>query len=146
MREVVGDIWAAECTVRVIPTNGVVKPVRDGYRAVMGAGLAVQAARRYPDLPEALARCIMEMHNNVHILPHDLIAFPTKHHWREPSDLVLIERSTRQLVALQHVYGWDMVALPRVGCGKGNLHWTQVQPMLSAIIGASPHFVVVDNG
>jgi len=142
LREVVGDIWLFDCTVRVIPTNGFVK---NNGRAVMGAGLALQAAKRFPDLPVVLGRCIDSSGNHVHVIRHDIVAFPTKHNWWEKSDLKLIEQSAEELRALAETQGWRLVALPRVGTGNGQLRWAEVKPILNRVLAHGAVFVVVDN-
>lgn len=147
MQQVFGDIWRFDCTMRVIPTNGILKHANaDGVRlAVMGAGLAGQAARRYPDLPETLGIALQNEGNHVAVLGHGLIAFPTKDDWRDDSTLPLIERSAKELLALTNTMGYRLVALPRVGTGKGQLKWCDVRPILERTLGNDPRFVVVDN-
>jgi len=132
MREATGNIWMVTCDAIVIPTNGDVN--RHG-EAVMGRGLALQAARRYPLLPKVLAHLMRELGNRVldcYRPRHcpTIITFPVKHHWSEPAQLDLIERSARELVALADHLEYGRVALPRVGCGNGQLDWTDVQPIL----------------
>lgn len=142
LREIFGNLWDADCTVRVIPVNGFVK--KSGL-AVMGAGLARQAAQRYPNLPEVLGRCISNSGNHVHMLRHDLVAFPTKNDWQDPADLMLIERSAEELLKLATLQQFKLVALPRVGCGLGGLRWGQVKPILERVLGEDKRFVIVDN-
>jgi len=142
MREVAGNLWDFDCTVRAIPTNGYLK--LDGT-VPMGAGLAQQAALRFPNLPEILGKCVASSGNHVHVLRHDIVAFPTKNDWRQPSDLALIERSAHELLDKANLLQWKCVGLPRVGCGKGNLRWSQVRPVLEAVFGNDPRFVIVDN-
>lgn len=147
LREVVGDIWDFDCTMRVIPTNGFVKKAdaRGVRHAVMGAGLAKQAATKYPNLPEVLARCILKDGNHVAGIRHDLLAFPTKEVWWQRSSLVLIERSAKELKALVDAMGWTLVAVPRVGCGNGQLRWAEVKLILEHALGDDPRFVIVDR-
>jgi O-acetyl-ADP-ribose deacetylase (regulator of RNase III) len=107
--------------------------------------LARQAASRYPDLPGVLGRCIQSSGNHVHVIRHDIVAFPTKHNWWEKSDLGLIAQSARELLPLARQQQWKLVALPRVGTGNGQLRWSAVKPILTEILGDSPVFVIVDN-
>lgn len=132
MREVTGNIWMVACDAIVIPTNGDVN--RHG-EAVMGRGLALQAARRYPLLPKVLAHLMRELGNCVldAYRPRHcpfIVTFPVKHHWHEPAQLYLIERSARELVALADHHEYGRVALPRVGCGNGALDWADVRPIM----------------
>ena len=132
MREATGNIWRLACDAIVIPTNGDVN--RHGA-AVMGRGLARQAAQRWPLLPKVLANLLREHGNHVmdvwkpRRLP-TLLTFPVKHHWHESAELDLIERSAQELVALVDRLEYRQVALPRVGCGNGALDWKDVQPIL----------------
>ncbi len=94
MREVMGDLWTVEADAIVIPCNWTTK--RNG-EAVMGAGVAKQAAERWPWLPVRLGETI-QFAGGVSVrafptLPDGLwvVAFPTKGDWRRPSDLTLIE-------------------------------------------------------
>jgi hypothetical protein len=139
MIEIKGDIWsfwqAREWVV--ITTNGVVK--RNGC-AVMGKGIALQAAQRFPDLPKQLGIKIKEMGNYVFKFPDfRLYTFPTKHDWRNISDIKLIEDSCMQLKLLS--YG--MIYMPRPGCENGGLNWEQVKPVIQSIL-TEDRFVLVE--
>lgn len=140
MREVAGNIW--DYWVKggwvVIPTNGVVKA--DGC-AVMGAGLALQASVRFPRLSTELGSMIREYGNDLYsFVKYRLITFPTKHHWRNRSDINLIEDSTKELILLAPSAD---IYLPRLGCGNGGLSWEEVEPILDRILGDDPRFNVV---
>ena len=64
-----------------------------------------------------------------HTVPYHIFSFPTKHHWADPADLKLIEKSCQQL--RQHVdeTGFSSVVIPRPGCGLGQLNWNEVRPI-----------------
>ena len=132
MKEATGNIWRLPCDAIVVPTNGNVN--RHG-EAVMGRGIALQAARRWPLLPKVLADLLRSDGNHVfdvykpRRLP-TLLTFPVKHHWHQHAELDLIERSTQELVAKANHLAYHRVALPRVGCGNGGLDWTDVLPIL----------------
>lgn len=64
--ELIGNLWdfhraESNCFI-VIPTNGVLKANGD---AVMGAGLAKQAAQQFPTLPKLLGQAIHDTGNAV---------------------------------------------------------------------------------
>lgn len=127
-----------------ITTNGVVK--KDG-KAVMGAGIARQANVRY-SLDEELGKHLSSSGNVPYIFTKKgiknahLISFPTKHHWKEPSDLALIKRSAELLVELVDRHDIRRCFLVPPGCGLGNLNWEiQVKPILEDIL--DNRFVVV---
>lgn len=136
MLEATGDLWTMRALARCITTNGEVD--RNG-RAVMGRGCALQAAQFDPTLKGDLGKLLTEHGNHVHLLRHRvckpmLISFPVKHHWREPADLDLIERSARELVELCSIHLLDKnpggVLVPRPGCGAGQLEWDDVRTVL----------------
>ncbi len=58
------------------------------------------------------------------------LLFPTKHHWRENSDIKGIEEGLRWLVANYKAEGIRSIALPALGCGLGNLDWKDVGPIM----------------
>lgn len=125
--------------LRCVTTNGVVK---NNGSLVMGAGVAKEAAKRFPELPHLLGQLVDERGNHVFVFDQFGVAsFPTKHHWKENSDLQLIEQSCRELVWLSKK--WDFVLLPRVGCGMGGLDWeNEVKPLVSKYF-TSDKFIIV---
>lgn len=134
------DLWArqAGCQLFVaIPTNGDVRA--DGL-AVMGAGLALQAAERFPDIPKRLGQ-LLQMNGNVPFVFNEarVVTFPTKPSWQDPAVLALIEITATRLTQLQEVYkGLRPILMPRVGCGAGRLTWAKVRPVLDAVFKRSP--------
>lgn len=129
-----------------ITTNGIVK--RDGH-AVMGAGIAKQANQMF-NLSEKLGK-LLKIHGNhtlymgtVHAYGkfYSLFTFPTKHDWRNNSDIMLITQSAKELVALCDKLNIHTCYLPPVGCGLGGLDWeTQVKPVLEPIL--DDRFIIV---
>ena len=125
MIEVVGNLWYyTPRSVIVITTNGTIK--RDGT-CVMGRGCARQARDRWPLLPKALGDHLKEKGNVPAIFtgygPVPLVSFPVKHEWHEEADPALIQRSAVALSAMADAEGWDVVVMPRPGCGNGSLTW-----------------------
>lgn len=127
MREVTGtDLWRYPADVIIITTNGTVK--KDGC-AVMGRGIARQAADRFPTLPRMLGQEIARRGNRVHTFPHfNLITFPVKWNWADPANLDLIRTSVRQLRPLLRAD--RTYAMVRPGCGNGRLMWARVRPLM----------------
>lgn len=132
----------ADVDAIAITTNGMRR--KDGS-AVMGAGIAKAAAQRYPGIDRRLGQLLAQSGNHVYILhrggeepwageARDVVAFPTKKHWRDPSDRDLIRRSAEGLVKAAAFRGWQRIALPRPGCGLGGLDWeSQVKPLLAEL-------------
>jgi len=148
MEEVKGNIWDyADQGYIVIPTNGIVKKNGD---AVMGAGLAKEAARRFPSLPQKLGIRLKETGNhNYHFMDIKLMTFPTKNHWKEPSDLNLIISSAAQLQndlkVIQKQGRTIHYFLPRVGCGCGGLDWKVVRAAIAPYLDDPMVTIVYDN-
>jgi len=146
MKEIKGDIWDFHKRGYwiVITTNGNVKV---NGEAVMGKGIALQAAKRFPDLPIHLGQRLETMGNRLNPFPNiSLFCFPTKWDWRDKSDLCLIAVSASQLVDYlteAYISVKPSVYLPRPGCGNGQLDWKDVKPILEKYL--DDRFVVVNR-
>lgn len=128
MIEVSGDIWEQLGKGAIaVTTSGSI--TRKG-KAVMTRGVAGQAARRFPDLPEILGLLLLTSGNHVHLLGHGIVSFPVEESAWENPDLRLISRSARELRLLADREGWEKVLVPRPGCGGGGLDWREVRPLL----------------
>lgn len=139
MIETTGDLWelARDADAVVITTNGYVNSRKE---AVMGAGCALEAKRKYPWLPHRLAHEIAMGGNHVHVfqvspeqgMTQSLVTFPVKSAWYEKATLMLIERSKQELEKLATKEGWTKVVMPRPGCGNGGLNWEMhVRPIIA---------------
>jgi len=59
-----------------------------------------------------------------------ILLFPTKDHWRNPSELKYIKDGLEYLVTNLQELNINSLALPALGCGLGNLDYTkQVKPL-----------------
>ncbi len=143
MQERRGDLWAyvEQGKWVTITTNGEI--TRSGL-AVMGWGVAKEAARRFPGLRVALANQLRVYGNHVHIFPNErMLTFPVKESWREAASWELIQRSAGELVEM--VDKWVSITevyLVRPGCGAGRLEWRQVKPLLAPVL--DDRFIVVE--
>jgi hypothetical protein len=142
VREIEGNLWQVEADYRVVPTNGVYHRRGDKHLLVMGAGVAKEAADRYPEVPHLLGS-LVKFHGNLAQLlaAQRLISWPTKNDWRQPSDLGLIVRNASRVVRLVEAAEARVVALPRLGCGLGGLRWEDVREVLAPLL--DDRFVVV---
>lgn len=147
MIELKGDIWSVDTKWVCIPTNGCLDKRGN---AVMGAGLAAQAAKMNPRMKRPLGNLISNFGNNVYLFYTDhklgkkIVSFPTKDHWKDNSSLELIEKSAKQLFVLQRERApRTKVAIPRVGCGLGGLKWEDVKPVLEKELPGNS-FIAVD--
>lgn len=116
----------------------IVNPVN--CTGVMGAGLAAQFRKRYPDYFRHYQRLcqLREIQlGTVHLYPLPpqrpeppldcyIFSFPTKYHWREDATLDDIARGLRDLHHKMIHHGLRSVALPKLGCGLGGLNWDAV--------------------
>jgi hypothetical protein len=147
MLEAYGNIWdivdEGGWDALAITTNGYV--AKNG-RAVMGRGIAKEAADRFPELAGQLGTAIKNFGNIVHVFsgyaPYDLVSFPVKpvfgpHSepgWQAKADPQLIYSSSKELVFFADRYGWKDVLLPRPGTGNGRLHWDVVKRIIQPIL------------
>lgn len=124
----------------VVTTNGMTK--KDGT-AVMGAGIAKYAAQLFPNLPALLGRSLKKYGNRVFaykvspdgINTYNVITMPTKHDWRDSSDLELIKTSCLQMMQVADVNGFTCIHMPKPGCANGRLDWeTQVKPAIEPLL------------
>jgi O-acetyl-ADP-ribose deacetylase (regulator of RNase III) len=130
-----GDLLKADADALVNPVN---------CRGVMGAGLAKQFRQAYPAVFEVYrrlcqARALMPGSMLVcptgHERPRWIVHFPTKDHWREPSDIADIEQGLDSLREEIADHGITSIAVPALGCGLGGLDWGDVRPLIGAYLG-----------
>lgn len=118
-----------------VTTNGVTKQNGD---AVMGAGVALACARAYPETPRLLGDLLRRTGNVTQVMletPNGpIIAFPTKNHWRDASDIELIKKSCRELMAIVNKRGLKHVLLPKPGCANGGLDWNDVHREIAPLL------------
>lgn len=140
MKEIVGNLWDYKGQWIIVPTNNTLK--KCGC-AIMGAGVAKQAALCFPNLPKELGFRIQFADSGVHLFSGlRIIAVPTKNHWRDKSDISLITQGIIQLRVFVKFYSDSLFYLPRLGCGLGGLNWeTEVKPSLARML--DDRFVVV---
>jgi len=139
MREMQVDIWSYQGQAAIaITTNGSL--TLDG-RAIMGKGVAKQAAERFPELRHQLGRLLQVRGNHVHELMPGLVSFPVEETPYSLPELRLIRRSAEELRLLADQCGWTQVLVPRPGCGGGGMRWQEVQPVLEEFF--DDRFIVV---
>lgn len=105
---------------------------------VMGKGIALQFKRAYPEMFKAYERAAKAGGLEVGRMqvwetgalegPRFIINFPTKRHWRAPSQLADIDAGLIDLVRAIREHGIRSIALPPLGCGNGGLDWSLVAP------------------
>lgn len=142
------DLPQHECEAAAITTNGIVS--KAGL-AIMGKGQALEAAKRYSGLSAKLGEYLQRYGNRAFYMGTypdrghltSLVTFPTKHHYRNNSDLDLITASAQQVKQIADKFKLTKVYLPPVGCGLGKLDYEkQVRSILQKYLN-DDRFVVV---
>lgn len=107
---------------------------------VMGAGVALQFKNLYPEMfVEYKKLCTNKTlkPGNLHIWKSQnifnktiIINFPTKDHWKAPSEYEYIEKGLKALVSYLITIEPITITLPALGCGHAGLNWDIVKPMI----------------
>lgn len=59
-----------------------------------------------------------------------IINFPTKKHWRDPSQYEYITEGLTDMARIIKKHQIQSIAIPALGCGNGGLDWEKVKPMI----------------
>lgn len=124
---------------------------------VMGAGIAVVVRASFPGLFERY----VEECSSGRLTPGKVHVFVPPHDWPTPqravfnmatqdrpgpyATLLWVRQAAGAALALADSYGFDRVAIPRIGCGIGGLRWNAVRTVLADVERRhSAHFEVFD--
>lgn len=137
--DILSDAVLKDADAICFTSNGVVKANGD---LVMGAGVAKQFRDKFPGLAKMIGARRRVLGQHVHFWAGkangynrpDLVSFPTKNDWRDPSDIQLIKQSAEELMHMADVRKWQKVYLPRPGIGLGGLSWDKVKMELEKIL------------
>lgn len=137
-----GDIFGSSCECLVNPVNCV---------GVMGGGLAALFKEKFPISCEAFNTYSKEFYQknpayspgNILFPPmiygpekgKRIMMFPTKRHWKNPSELDYIKGNVKAVVenfiSLREPYpNIKSIAFPKLGSGLGGLRWASVKTVL----------------
>jgi len=108
---------------------------------VMGKGIALQFKNEFPHnyiiYREACLKNKLNIGQLLTVADSSLllgerliINFPTKTHWRLPSEYSYIEKGLQALVKFLTENEIKSLALPALGCGNGGLDWVHVKEMI----------------
>ena len=153
MVEQTGNLFEQTNTVICVTTNGYVNA--SGY-AEPKSETASQAYQIWPGISSSLGEnirregsiCQVVLTHYSNRIPLTVVSFPTKPGrffqkdtslpylpgWTGPANLDIIRHSAEELVELTTKMKWDIVYLPRVGCGSGDLKWKEVKKTISGVL------------
>ena len=132
-----GDLLAADVDALVNTVNTV---------GVMGKGLALQVRKAFPEVFASYQQACKAgevVVGRMHIVrrptaPRFIVNFPTKQHWRQPSQLAYVRDGLRDLIHQIRVLQIASIAMPPLGCGLGGLDWAEVKPLIIAAFAEVP--------
>jgi|SRR5208282_758696 len=128
VRVLLGDLFASEAQTWVNTVNCV---------GIMGKGVALEFKKRFPEMFEDYEhRCRKGEVRLGHpylfkrLIEPWIINFPTKHHWRQVTNIHDVVSGLEFLLAHYKSWGVTSLAVPPLGCGNGQLEWRVVGPTL----------------
>lgn len=112
---------------------------------VMGKGVALMFKEAFPENFAAyemackegevkLGRVFATRRRDLLNGPKWIVNFPTKAHWRFPSQIEWIEEGLRDLVRFIRENTIRSIAIPPLGSGNGGLNWNEVRPLIEAAV------------
>lgn len=127
-----GDMFASSAYALVNTVNTV---------GVMGKGVALRCKELFPSnffeykraCKEGVlttGRMLVCRDSNADLGERLIINFPTKKHWRNPSEYIYVEEGLKALRKVIIDEGIMEIAIPPLGCGNGGLDWNLVKPMI----------------
>jgi hypothetical protein len=146
MKTIKGNIWDFHNDGKwiIITTNGIIK---NNGEAVMGTGIALETAEKFPKIPKKLGDKIKQKGNLPFLfLDEHIITLPVKNDWKEKADLKLLEHSVAILSEAQKILeirGYtENIYMVWPGCGAGGRTKKEVRPILEKYL--SDKFIVCE--
>ena len=128
-----GDMFKIDTDIRVNTVNCV---------GVMGAGVALTFKNKYPSMFKDYQKECKKGNLNpgkiyiwTDLSGECIINFPTKKHWRKPSEYEYIEAGLSDLHKYLLNKGRIRVAIPALGCDRGGLDWARVKEKIEKHLG-----------
>ncbi|MEZ4850826.1 MAG: macro domain-containing protein, partial [Bacteroidia bacterium] len=138
IRYTTGDIFDAKTEAIINTVNTV---------GVMGKGIALQFKKRFPaNFEQYRQACdaknfhigdLLITENNSLFFKY-IINFPTKKHWRNPSQYSFIEAGLKALLEKVQELQIQSVAIPPLGAGNGKLEWEKVKSLIHTYLSQAP--------
>lgn len=121
---------------------------------VMGAGVALAFKKRFPEMFDDYAeKCRLGairpglpsvwLQKDMISKDIEIINFPTKNHWKNPSEYNYINEGLEWLSNYLKDKSEKVVTLPALGCGHGGLDWNRVRSMIAEKLKNSPAHIYV---
>lgn len=129
-----GNMFDSDANYFVNPVNTI---------GTSGKGLALEVKRRYSQterIYQAVCKSGEFDIGDILQVPTDdhkfILFFPTKKHWRDPSEYEYIERGLDSLkYHCKDMPEHSIVAIPQLGCGLGRLEWSKVHRLILQYLG-----------
>jgi O-acetyl-ADP-ribose deacetylase (regulator of RNase III) len=112
---------------------------------VMGKGIALMFKKRFAEnyrLYSAACKAGDVETGKVHVTavdelggPRWIVNFPTKRHWRSPSQMAWVTEGLHDLRRFLLEHQVKSVAVPPLGAGNGGLDWPDVRDQIVAVLG-----------
>lgn len=108
---------------------------------IMGKGIALQFKKAFPNNYKAyvtacksnkidIGNLFFSLDSNLHSGEKMIINFPTKTHWRKPSEYSYIEEGLDDLIKIIKSNNIKSIAIPPLGAGNGGLEWEKVKSII----------------
>lgn len=109
---------------------------------IMGKGIALQFKKMFPsnykvykeicDKKEFdIGQLIITKDRNIVTGEKTIINFPTKKHWKSPSEYEFIELGLEELIKVIAKNNIKSIAIPPLGSGNGGLQWFKVKEIIT---------------
>jgi O-acetyl-ADP-ribose deacetylase (regulator of RNase III) len=107
---------------------------------IMGKGIALEIKEKFPqnyqlykkacERNEVVIGKMFTTFTNTLENPKYIINFPTKRHWRFPSEISFVKEGLEDLKNVILSLKIKSIAVPPLGCGNGKLDWNIVKPLI----------------
>jgi len=128
----IGNIFESEAQALVNTVNTI---------GVMGKGIALQFKKAFPNNFKAyykacknnevaIGKLFVTRDSNLTSGEKLIINFPTKKHWRNPSEYSFVEEGLDDLIRVIENKNIKSIAIPPLGSGNGGLKWEKVKKII----------------
>lgn len=131
---VTGNFFDYKADIRINTVNCV---------GAMGAGVALQFKNKYPEMNKEYVKACNDgtiqigrphVWTNSNFFNEEenviIINFPTKLHWKNPSEYEYVEKGLEWLSNFLTNHRGKTITVPALGCGHGGLDWNVVKKMI----------------